>query len=148
MRTAILDTSAILALFDSQYDEHRPLLQALEALEGPPVVSPFIIAEADYMLFARYDAKAAKRFNEDVALGAYELASWRDADHAEALQVIQSLNGDEYVGVADASNVVLADRYRTTSIMTLDQRHFRKLQPIWGPDYFTLIPYDLDGPSD
>ncbi|SDD22710.1 PIN domain-containing protein [Glycomyces harbinensis] len=142
MTTAILDTGAIIALFDNSYDEHEPLLEAIAASGAPPVVSPFIVAEADFMLKTRYDAAAATRFNEDVAIGAYELASWTVHDHAEALQVIQSFNGDDYIGIADASNVVLADRYRTTSIMTTDQRHFRKLQPIWGPDYFTLLPYD------
>jgi uncharacterized protein len=142
VRSAILDTSAILALFDRAYDEHGRLLEAVDRLNGPLVVSPFIVAEADFMLQDRYDEDAARRFNEDVALGAYELATWTAADHAEALQAMRARNGDEYVGIADASNVVLADRYRTTNIMTLDQRHFRKLQPIWGPDYFTLIPYD------
>jgi hypothetical protein len=35
-------------------------------------------------------------------------------------------------GIADASNVILADRHRTTTILTLDQRHFRRLRPLWG----------------
>jgi predicted nucleic acid-binding protein len=46
------------------------------------------------------------------------------------------------VGVTDAVNVVLADRYRTTRLLTLDQRHFRRLRPLWGADYITLLPYD------
>jgi uncharacterized protein len=51
---------------------------------------------------------------------------------------------DGYVGVADASNVVLADRYRTTRLLTLDQRHFRVLRPLWGAEAFTLLPFDQD----
>jgi predicted nucleic acid-binding protein len=47
-----------------------------------------------------------------------------------------------YIGVADASNVVLADRHRTTRVLTLDQRHFRQLRPLWGADHFVLLPYD------
>lgn len=27
-------------------------------------------------------------------------------------------------------------------ILTLDQRHFRALHPLWGADYFTILPYD------
>ncbi|GAA1674547.1 type II toxin-antitoxin system toxin ribonuclease C26 [Glycomyces endophyticus] len=144
MNAIILDTSAVLALFDSAYDEHEGLNEAVRNRQGPLVVSPFIVAECDYMLKDQYDAGAARQFNEDVALGGMELASWTPNDHAEALQIMGSFHGDDYIGIADASNVVLADRYRTNSIMTLDQRHFRKLQPIWGPDYFTLLPYDSE----
>ena len=38
---------------------------------------------------------------------------------------------------------LLTDRYRTTRLLTLDQRHFRRLRPLWGADHFTLLPYDL-----
>jgi hypothetical protein len=42
------------------------------------------------------------------------------------------------------SNVVLADRYRTTRLLTLDQRHLRVLRPLWGANAFTLLPFDED----
>jgi hypothetical protein len=29
-----------------------------------------------------------------------------------------------------------------TRLLTLDQRHFRRLRPLWGADHFTLLPYD------
>jgi hypothetical protein len=28
-------------------------------------------------------------------------------------------------------------------IMTMDQRHFRALRPLWGDDYFTILLYDV-----
>ncbi|MFG3339014.1 PIN domain-containing protein [Glycomyces sp. NPDC048151] len=138
----IIDSSAVIAVLDEDCAEHEIVATAIEGLEGPLVVSPLVVAELDFMLSKKLGRRAAEKFNDDVVLGAYELASWTPADHAEALQVARSFNGDDYIGVTDASNVVLADRYRTTRIATLDQRHFRKLQPIWGPDYFTLIPFD------
>jgi hypothetical protein len=64
-------------------------------------------------------------------------------DHAAALDVITRNSDDSNcIGVTDAASVVLADRYRTTRLLTLDQRHFRRLRPLWGADYFTLLPYD------
>jgi hypothetical protein len=48
----------------------------------------------------------------------------------------------DHIGITDAANVVLADRYRTTRLLTLGQRHFRRLRPLWGADHFTLLPYD------
>jgi uncharacterized protein len=78
-----------------------------------------------------------------VAAEAYELPEWTAADHSVALDVINKNSDDgNYIGIADAANVVLADRYRTTRLLTLDQRHFRRLRPLWGADHFTLLPYD------
>ena len=36
-----------------------------------------------------------------------------------------------YIGITGAANIVLADRYRTTRLLTLDQRRFRRLRPLW-----------------
>jgi hypothetical protein len=142
--TIIVDTSAVLAAFDEDQDGHRAVAAALKAASGEPLVlSPMIVAEADYMLYTRLGASAARAFARDVATEAYELASWDAEDHAAALDLTISYR-DDYVGVADASNVVLADRYRTTRLLTLDQRHFRVLRPLWGADAFTLLPFDED----
>jgi len=60
------------------------------------------------------------------------------ADLAKFLPVIQRY-ADHAIGVADASNVLLADRYRTVTIATLDRRHFSLLQPLNG-GYFAIVP--------
>jgi predicted nucleic acid-binding protein len=46
---------------------------------------------------------------------------------------------DQSIGVADASNVVLAERYRTRTIVTLDRRHFDVLRPLSG-GRFRILP--------
>jgi uncharacterized protein len=140
----IVDTSAILALLDEAYPEHGAIAGTIGIADGPLVVSPMITAEADYMLHTRLGVEAAQRFAADVVSEAYELAEWTVSDHAMALDISRRL-GDhkDYIGIADASNVVLADRYRTTLILTLDQRHFRRLRPLWGASHFTVLPYDM-----
>jgi predicted nucleic acid-binding protein len=45
-------------------------------------------------------------------------------------------------GIADASNVVLAERYGTRDILTTDQRDFRRIK-LPGGQYFRILPYDL-----
>lgn len=140
--TIIVDTSAILAAFDEDQDGHRAVASALKAAHGEPLVlSPMIVAEADYMLYTRLGVDAARAFARDIAAEAYELAGWDAEDHAAALDLTTGHRAD-YLGIADASNVVLADRYRTTRLLTLDQRHFRVLRPFWGADAFTLLPFD------
>jgi uncharacterized protein len=143
MTALVVDTSAILASLDEAYTEHGAIATALASEAGSLVVSAMVVAEADYMLHTRLGAVAARRFAADVAAEAYELAEWTSADHAAALDVISRNSDDsDYIGITDAANVVLADRYRTTRLLTLDQRHFRRLRPLWGAEYFTLLPYD------
>jgi uncharacterized protein len=143
MTAIVVDTSAILAIFDEAYAEHRAIAETVQDPSALLVVSPMVVAEADYMLATRLGPRAARQFAGDVISEAYDLAEWSAADHAAALSVIEQQSDDsDYLGIADASNVVLADRHRTTTILTLDQRHFRRLQPLWGADHFTLLPYD------
>lgn len=143
MTAVIVDTSAILAIFDEAYPEHGQIAKIVQETTELLVVSPLVVAEADYMLHSRLGSAAAYRFAGDIASEAYELAEWSAADQATALTVMDRYGDpDDYVGVADAANVVLADTYRTTRLLTLDQRHFRALRPLWGADYFTILPYD------
>ncbi len=143
MTVIIVDTSAILAIFDEAYAEHRATAMVAEDSSALLVVSPMVVAEADNMLANRLGTRAARLFAGDIVSEAYELAEWSAADHAAALSVIERQGDDsDYLGIADASNVVLADRHRTTTILTLDRRHFRRLRPLWGADHFTLVPYD------
>ncbi len=45
--------------------------------------------------------------------------------------------------LADAVGVVLADRYRTDRIFTLDQRDFRAITPLTkGLKAFRILPFD------
>jgi uncharacterized protein len=44
------------------------------------------------------------------------------------------------IGLADATNVVLAREFRTDVIATLDRRHFRMLRPLTKHDAFRLLP--------
>ena len=45
-----------------------------------------------------------------------------------------------WIGLADASVVVLAERYSCASVLTLDERHFRVLLANGRP--FRLLPAD------
>lgn len=143
MNAVIVDTSAVLAGFDESYPEHLAVARIMAADSSRLILSSMVVAEADYMLASRLGAEAARRFAADVAAEAYELAEWSASDHANALEVTNQFSDTkDYIGLTDAANVILADRYRTTRILTLDQRHFRVLRPLWGADYFQILPYD------
>jgi predicted nucleic acid-binding protein len=59
-------------------------------------------------------------------------------DLEQAASVIKKYR-DQQIGAADASNVVLADRFQTRTVATLDRRHFTVLRPIGG-GRFAVVP--------
>ena len=136
----VLDTSGLLAALDADQRHHEPALRVLQADPGPFLLSPFVLAELDYLLLARVGARAERTLLEEVAGGAYDLVPFDAGDVAEAVAVI-----DRYeqfrIGLADASIAVVASRARTTRLLTLDERHFRPMRPLWG-EAFSLLPAD------
>lgn len=106
------------------------------------MLSPFVLAELDFVLATRIGPSAALSLLAEVARGAYRLESFDAADVAAAHDVIEAY-GDLDVGLADASIVVLAHRYGTTDVLTLDQRHFRTLRGPGGRP-FRVLPADRE----
>lgn len=138
--TIVLDTSGLLAAIDEEQRLHDEARQALENTRASLVLSPFVLAELDYLISTKigFDAEAAML--EEVERGAYRLEPFLAEDVRSAKRFIKSYS-DLEIGMADASNVVLAHRYDTLDILTLDQRHFRTLR---GPNNqpFRLLPLD------
>jgi predicted nucleic acid-binding protein len=136
----LLDTSGLLAAIDSSQRHHAQAAGALIGARAPLVLSPFVLAELDYLLATRVGSDAALALLAEVARGAYRLESFDAADVAIAHEVIEA-HGDLDVGLADASIVVLSRRYETLDVLTLDERHFRALRGAKGRP-FRILPAD------
>ena len=134
----IVDTSAILAFFDRDEPDHEALAAVLSQSSEPLVVSPYVIAEVDYLIGTRLGVAAEIAALRELAGGAWDLATIDSTDLTRTVPIIERY-ADHAIGLADASNVVLADRYRTTTIATLDRRHFSVLRPLSG-GYFAIVP--------
>jgi hypothetical protein len=134
----IADTSGLLALFNSAELDHEAVGRLVAGLNDPLVVSPYVVAELDYLVASRAGVDAELAVLEELAGGAYELAQVDAADLVRASALIKRYR-DQQIGLADASIVVLADRYRTREILTLDHRHFGVLRPLSG-GRFKLLP--------
>jgi predicted nucleic acid-binding protein len=134
----IADTSGLLALFNRTEPEHEAVRRLVEEIDGPLVVSPFVVAELDYLVATRAGVDAELAVLEELSGGAYDLAHLDATDVSRASALIERYR-DQSIGIADASIVVLADRYRTREILTLDHRHFDVLRPLSG-GRFKLVP--------
>ncbi len=54
----IADTSGLIAAFGVDARRHRQARAAFEADPGPVILSPFVLAELDYLLLTRAGVKA------------------------------------------------------------------------------------------
>lgn len=134
----IVDTSALLAFFDSAEPRHRDVARAIDAATAPLVVSPYVIAELDYLVATRHGVQAELAMLDELGGGAWELACLDPAE-LRAARAIVDRYADQRIGLADASNIILAQRFRTTVIATLDRRHFSVLRAVDG-SALTVVP--------
>jgi predicted nucleic acid-binding protein len=137
----IADTSGLLAAMDPDEVHHDACRAVIEGEGTPPVLSPFVLAELDYLIARKLGTGAELAMLEDVAAGAYQLAPMGSGDVAAARTVVERYR-DLGVGLADASLVVLAGKHGTADILTLDERHFRAMRTGKG-NAFRVLPADL-----
>jgi uncharacterized protein len=134
----VLDTSALLSALDRDQPRHADVVAIFQGTQETLVLSPFVLAELDYLLTRELGAPAAAELLRDVAAGAYTLAAFDRADVAAALTVIERFAGLG-IGLTGASLVVLAERLGTKRVLTLDRRHFEALRTARG-EPFELLP--------
>jgi uncharacterized protein len=136
----VLDTSGLLAAIDSDQRFHEAAKAALGKASAPLILSPFVLAELDYLLVTRVGGDAQLALLEEVARETYRLAQFSVVDVSKARRIMVQY-GDLRISLADASNVVLANRYDTLDVLTLDERHFRVLRGPGGHP-FRVLPAD------
>ena len=136
----VVDTSGLLAALFQDQRRHTECARILTSMDGPFLLSPFVLAELDYLVAKLANVETELRLLQEVASGAYALAPFLAGDVQEATSVIEQYS-DLGIGLADASIVVIARRHRTRDVLTLDERHFRALSgPCDRP--FRILPTD------
>jgi predicted nucleic acid-binding protein len=137
MPPVIVDTSALLAFFDASEPDHEAVSEVLGAGDAL-VVSPYVVAELDYLVATRHGADNELAVLDELSGGAWDLPAF-DHEVLRRTREVISRYRDQEIGVADASIVVLAHRYRTRTIASLDHRHFDVLRSFDG-GHFEVLP--------
>jgi uncharacterized protein len=137
----LVDTSAVLQVASSTAQRLEDTIRVIDRLDGPFLLSAFVLAELPYMPGKRHGQRAQLALLGEVADGAYELAPFGREDVAAAQAVVERY-GDLQVGLADASLVVLAERHGTADVLTFDHRHFRAMRGPGGRP-FRVLPDDI-----
>ncbi|MBO0854752.1 MAG: PIN domain-containing protein [Nocardia sp.] len=133
MNFFIADTSALIAAYDAAAPQQTTVREMLAT--SVAVVSPLVLDEVDHLLISRFgkDRRIADLVLDDLLLSAEEGAVLvPPVDHHDlraAQQVITQFGGLR-LDLTDAVNIVLAERYLTNAILTLDERDFRVVRPL------------------
>jgi uncharacterized protein len=136
----LLDAGALYAQADRADPHHGAVVEILRAEREPLVTSAVAVAEADYLILTRLGIDVELAFLEDLAEGTFLVECLSRPELATAL-VLARRHRDLAIGLADASLVVLAQRFRTRRLVTFDERAFRTISPLQGGT-FTLLPAD------
>lgn len=134
----IADTSGLLALFNDKEPDHEAVHEVIDATDDTLVLSPYVVAEVDYLVATRHGVAAELAVLRELSTDAYEHACL-DATTLRAASAVVDKYRDQEIDLADASLVVLAERYNSRTILTLDRRHFGVLRPRQG-GRFRLLP--------
>jgi predicted nucleic acid-binding protein len=138
--TLLIDAAPIVALVDLHEPRRDTVLAALRDEPGALVIPAPTTAEIDYLLGQRFGHAARRAFLRDLASGRFAVACLEPEDYATVVD-LEERYADLDLGLADCALVTLADRYRTTRILSFDERHFRAVAPLRG-ETFTIVPAD------
>ena len=121
----LADTSGLLSLYNRREPTHPSVAEAVAQEQGPLVVSPYVVAELDYLVSTRLGADAEQRVLAELASPAYVLAAIDRDDLRACTELVSRYPG---IGVTDASMLVLADRLGIDRVLTLDRSHFEMVR--------------------
>jgi uncharacterized protein len=136
----LIDTSGLIAAADASDPRHREVVAALDKEVPPFLLSPFVLAEVEYLALSRWGVTRELALLDEVGRGAFELAPF-DRSDVQVARTLIARYADLEIGLAGASIVVLAHRHRTLRVLTLDHRHFRALRGP-GSKPFVIVPAD------
>jgi len=136
----LLDTSGLLAALFADQNRHEECASVLRASTPPRVLSPFVLAELDYLILKYAGVEAELQLLAEVGRGVYELAEFDRYDIDAAYEIVEQYR-DLRIGLADASIAVCAKRWDARDILTLDERHFRALRAA-PRKRFRILPAD------
>jgi predicted nucleic acid-binding protein len=141
----VADTSALFAGFDADQPEQSRIAAIMET--ETLAISPLVITELDHLVHRDLGFSATMQVIDALAGrmtdGQYRLPELKPGDIVAA-QGIRAKYEALHLDLADAVGVVLADRYKTDRILTLDQRDYRAIKPLTpGLHAFHILPADL-----
>jgi hypothetical protein len=135
---AIVDSGPLFASLDDKDPDHLGCATLLRRRDIDLVIPALVVAEVCYFITRRLNATVEASFLRGLSEGDVEVESPTRDDWILIANLVERYS-DFPLGGTDASVAVLAERYMTDTIITLDRRHFGALRVSDGRP-FTLLP--------
>lgn len=140
----VADTSGLVAAFNAADPDHAAARIVL-AQAALTVVSPLVFLEVEHVTTLNIDRRAALRVNdwllEQERIGRVAVPAVC-ADVLSKARDVQDCYAALHLDLTDAVTVVVAERYETDAVLTLDRRDFRAITPLSGAAAFRVLPDD------
>lgn len=133
----LVDTNVLLAAADSSAPEHVRCAVVLDE-EGELAVTVPVAAETAWMIESRLGPIAEAAFISSIASGELTVVDLTPADWERCAELVRRYF-DLGLGLVDASVIAVAERFKLTTIATLNHRDFVVVRPAHCAG-FDLIP--------
>jgi len=118
-------------MHDPREKSHLELRKIAQSRKQELIISPYVVAEFDYMISKANSADFSLRALNNLLIAPFELVQLTTVDFITATEVMAKYQ-DLNIGITDASLIALAARFETSKIMTLDRRHFSAMKLLSG----------------
>lgn len=128
MKTCLVDTGIIYALFDRADRWHARAAEFAGSYRGRLAVAACAIPEAAYLINKYLGARAEQELVLALARGDFTVEELTKKDYARAAQLIatyEKLN----IGFVDAASVAVCERLKIADFATTGRRHFSVIKP-------------------
>ncbi|MEZ4663509.1 MAG: PIN domain-containing protein [Caldilineaceae bacterium] len=136
--TAILDTSFLLAMSNTQDRNHSRVLEVAKSIAEPLVLPVTVLPEVSYLIGSRLGHTAMRQFLKRLVTSNVTIEMITVVDLERTTEILEAY-ADSRLDFVDATIVALAERLRITRILTLDRRDFTIIRPKHHP-YFEILP--------
>ena len=140
----IADTSGLVAAFNAADPDHRAARTVLAAA-ALTVVSPLVFLEIEHVMTRNVGRRTALNVNDwllDQVRSGRAAVPAVGADILSKARKVQDRYAALQLDLTDSVTVVVAERYETTAVLTLDRRDFRVVAPLTGEGAFRVLPDD------
>jgi uncharacterized protein len=139
METAIsiADTGFVVALLNQRDDRHLDVVPIY--LQRSRIILPqTVLAEVAYLLGRDAGIPTVAAFLRRIPDSRFQLTALSDPDINYTAEILETYAGSR-IDFVDATVMAIAQRYRSSLILTLDQRDFRLFRP-QHCEGFELLP--------
>jgi predicted nucleic acid-binding protein len=123
----IADTGFVVALLN-RLDARHSEVTTVYAQQQQILLPQTVLAEVAYLLGRNAGGKTVIAFLQGLPASRFRLVALTDQDITRVAEILADYL-DSRIDFVDASVMAVAERYRSTKILTLDQRDFRLFRP-------------------